>query len=195
MDIFKILSIALGAVLTNNFVFAQLLGVCPFVGASRKVETAAGMGMSVTLVMGAASAVTWLVNEYVLVKFDLLYLRTVVFVLIIAALVQLLEMLLQKWMPELHRALDIYLPLITANCAVLGVTVLNVAQSYSLLESVFHGVTGGLGFLLAIVLLAAIRERLAFSDAPETWKGLPLALVSAGLMVLAFMGFSGLRIW
>ena len=195
MDIFKLLSIALGAILANNFIFAQFLGICPFMGVSKKVDTAAGMGVAVTFVMGLASAITWLVNEHVLVKYDLIYMRTVVFILVIASLVQLIEMFLQKTVPTLYTALGIYLPLITTNCAVLGVALLNVQNGYSFIESVTYGVTGGLGFLLAIVLFASIRERLIFADYPKSWEGFPIALVSAGLMALAFMGFSGLKIW
>ena len=195
MDIFKLLSIALGAILANNFIFAQFLGICPFMGVSKKVDTAAGMGVAVTFVMGLASAITWLVNEHVLVKYDLIYMRTVVFILVIASLVQLIEMFLQKTVPTLYTALGIYLPLITTNCAVLGVALLNVQNGYSFIESVTYGVTGGLGFLLAIVLFASVRERLIFADYPKSWEGFPIALVSAGLMALAFMGFSGLKIW
>lgn len=195
MDIFKLLSIALGAVLANNFVFSRFLGISPFVGTSKNVDTAVGMGAAVTFIMGVASAVTWLVNEYILVKYDLLYLQTVSFLLVIAALVQLVEMVLRKAMPDLYTALGIYLPLITGNCAVLGVTLLNVRSNYNFIESVTCGVSAGLGFLLAIVLFAAVRERLVLADCPESWEDVPIALVTAGLMALAFMGFSGLRIW
>ena len=195
MDIFKLLSIALGAILANNFIFAQFLGCCPFLGVSKKVDTAVGMGVAVTFVMGLASAMTWLVNEYILVKFDLLYMQTVVFILVIASLVQFIEMFLQKAMPSLYTALGIYLPLITTNCAVLGVALLNIQSKYTFIESVTYGITGGLGFLLAIVLFASIRERLVFADYPKSWEGFPIALVTAGLMALAFMGFSGLKVW
>ena len=195
MDIFKLLSIALGAILANNFIFAQFLGICPFMGVSKKVDTAVGMGIAVTFVMGLASAITWLVNEYILVKFDLMYMQTVAFILVIASLVQFIEMFLQKAMPALYTALGIYLPLITTNCAVLGVALLNIQSKYTFIESVTYGITGGLGFLLAIVLFASIRERLEFADYPKSWEGFPIALVTAGLMALAFMGFSGLKVW
>ena len=194
MDIFKLLSIALGAILANNFIFAQFLGICPFMGVSKKVDTAVGMGIAVTFVMGLASAITWLVNEYILVKFDLMYMQTVAFILVIASLVQFIEMFLQKAMPALYTALGIYLPLITTNCAVLGVALLNIQSKYTFIESVTYGITGGLGFLLAIVLFASIRERLVFADYPKSWEGFPIALVTAGLMALAFMGFSGLKV-
>ena len=195
MDIFKLLSIALGAILANNFIFAQFLGICSFMGVSKKVDTAVGMGIAVTFVMGLASAITWLVNEYILVKFDLMYMQTVAFILVIASLVQFIEMFLQKAMPALYTALGIYLPLITTNCAVLGVALLNIQSKYTFIESVTYGITGGLGFLLAIVLFASIRERLVFADYPKSWEGFPIALVTAGLMALAFMGFSGLKVW
>jgi len=195
MDIFKLLSIALGAILANNFIFSQFLGICPFMGVSKKVDTAVGMGVAVTFVMGLASAITWLVNEYILVKFDLMYMQTVAFILVIASLVQFIEMFLQKAMPSLYTALGIYLPLITTNCAVLGVALLNIQSKYTFIESVTYGITGGLGFLLAIVLFASIRERLVFADYPKSWEGFPIALVTAGLMALAFMGFSGLKVW
>ena len=195
MDIFKLLSIALGAILANNFIFAQFLGICPFMGVSKKVDTAVGMGIAVTFVMGLASSITWLVNEYILVKIDLMYMQTVAFILVIASLVQFIEMFLQKAMPALYTALGIYLPLITTNCAVLGVALLNIQSKYTFIESVTYGITGGLGFLLAIVLFASIRERLVFADYPKSWEGFPIALVTAGLMALAFMGFSGLKVW
>ena len=195
MDIFKLLSIALGAILANNFIFSQFLGICPFMGVSKKVDTAVGMGVAVTFVMGLASAITWLVNEFILVKFDLMYMQTVAFILVIASLVQFIEMFLQKAMPSLYTALGIYLPLITTNCAVLGVALLNIQSKYTFIESVTYGITGGLGFLLAIVLFASIRERLVFAEYPKSWDGFPIALVTAGLMALAFMGFSGLKVW
>ena len=191
----NILSIALGAILVNNFIFSQFLGCCPFLGVSKKLDTAMGMGLAVTFVMGLASAVCYAVNEFILVKFDLQYMQTVAFILVIAALVQFIEMFLQKSMPALYTALGIYLPLITTNCAVLGVVLLNVQNKYNFIESVVYGITGGLGFLLAIVLFASIRERLVFADYPKCWDGFPIALITAGLMALAFMGFSGLKVW
>ena len=194
-QIFELLAITLGAILANNFIFSQFLGICPFLGVSKKVDTAVGMGVAVTFVMGLASAITWLVNTFILIPFDLGYMQTVAFILVIASLVQFIEMFLQKSMPSLYTALGVYLPLITTNCAVLGVALLNMQNNYNFIESVVYGITGGLGFLLAIVLFASIRERLVFADYPKNWEGFPIALVTAGLMALAFMGFSGLKIW
>ena len=195
MEIFKLLSITLGAILTNNFIFSQFLGCCPFLGVSKKVDTAVGMGVAVTFVMGLASAVCFVVNKFILIPLDLAYMQTVAFILVIASLVQFIEMFLQKAMPSLYTALGVYLPLITTNCAVLGVVLLNVQNGYNFIESVIYGITGGLGFLLAIVLFASIRERLVFADYPKCWDGFPIALITAGLMALAFMGFSGLKVW
>lgn len=195
MEIFKLLSITLGAILANNFIFSQFLGCCPFLGVSKKVDTAVGMGVAVTFVMGLASAVCFMVNKYILIPLDLAYMQTVAFILVIASLVQFIEMFLQKAMPALYTALGVYLPLITTNCAVLGVVLLNVQNGYNFIESVVYGITGGLGFLLAIVLFASIRERLVFADYPKCWDGFPIALITAGLMALAFMGFSGLKVW
>ena len=193
-QITNLLAITLGAVLANNFIFSQFLGICPFLGVSKKVDTAVGMGVAVTFVMGLASAITWLVN-LLLVQLGLEYMQTVAFILVIASLVQFIEMFLQKAMPTLYTALGVYLPLITTNCAVLGVALLNIQNNYNFIESVVYGITGGLGFLLAIVLFASIRERLVFADYPKCWDGFPIALITAGLMALAFMGFSGLKIW
>ncbi len=195
MEIFKLLSITLGAILANSFIFSQFLGCCPFLGVSKKVDTAVGMGVAVTFVMGLASAVCFVVNKYILIPLDLAYMQTVAFILVIASLVQFIEMFLQKAMPALYTALGVYLPLITTNCAVLGVVLLNVQNGYNFIESVVYGITGGLGFLLAIVLFASIRERLVFADYPKCWDGFPIALITAGLMALAFMGFSGLKVW
>ena len=194
-QIYELLAITLGAILANNFIFSQFLGICPFLGVSKKVDTAVGMGIAVTFVMGLASAITWLVNTVILIPFDLGYMQTVAFILVIAALVQFIEMFLQKSMPSLYTALGVYLPLITTNCAVLGVALLNIQNNYNFISSVVYGITGGLGFLLAIVLFASIRERLVFADYPKSFEGFPIALVTAGLMALAFMGFSGLKIW
>ena len=194
-EIYTLLSITLGAILSNNFIFSQFLGICPFLGVSKKVDTASGMGIAVTLVMGLASAITWLVNKFILVPLDLSYMQTVAFILVIASLVQFIEMFLQKAMPTLYTALGVYLPLITTNCAVLGVALLNIQNNYNFIESVVYGITGGLGFLLAIVLFASIRERLVFAEYPKAFEGFPIALITAGLMALAFMGFSGLKIW
>ncbi len=190
----ELLVITLGAILANNFIFSQFLGICPFLGVSKKVDTAVGMGIAVTFVMGLASAITYVVNKFILVRFGLMYMQTVAFILVIASLVQFIEMFLQKSMPSLYTALGVYLPLITTNCAVLGVALLNIQSGYGFISSVVYGVTGGIGFLLAIVLFASIRERLVFADYPKSFEGFPIALVTAGLMALAFMGFSGLSI-
>ena len=194
-QISNLLAITLGAILANNFIFSQFLGICPFLGVSKKVDTAVGMGIAVTFVMGLASAITWAVNNFILVPLDLMYMQTVAFILVIASLVQFIEMFLQKSMPSLYTALGVYLPLITTNCAVLGVALLNIQESYNFIESVVYGITGGIGFLVAIVLFASIRERLVFAEYPKSFDGFPIALVTAGLMALAFMGFSGLKIW
>ena len=194
-QIYELLAITLGAILSNNFIFSQFLGICPFMGVSKKVATAAGMGVAVIFVMGLASAVCYIINHFILVPLKLEYMQTVAFILVIASLVQFIEMFLQKSVPSLYTALGVYLPLITTNCAVLGVVLLNVQNNYNFLSSVVYGVTGGAGFLLAIVLFASIREKLVFADYPKCWDGFPIALVSAGLMALAFMGFTGLKIW
>ena len=194
-QIFELLAITLGAILANNFIFSQFLGICPFLGVSKKVDTAVGMGLAVTFVMGLASAVCFAVNNLVLVPLGLGYMQTVAFILVIASLVQFIEMFLQKSMPSLYTALGVYLPLITTNCAVLGVVLLNVQNNYNFISSVVYGITGGIGFLVAIVLFASIRERLIFAEYPKSFEGFPIALVTAGLMALAFMGFSGLKIW
>ena len=194
MDITRLLAISLGAIPTNNFIFAQFLGCCPFLGVSKKSDTAVGMGLAVTFVMGLASAFCYGVN-FLLVKLDLQYMQTVAFILVIAGLVQFIEMFLKKSIPTLYTALGIYLPLITTNCAVLGVALLNVQNGYNFIESVVYGITGGLGFLLAIYLFSTIRERVQFADYPKSFEGFPIALITAGLMALAFMGFSGLQVW
>ena len=191
----SILSISLGAILINNFIFSQFLGCCPFLGCSSKVDTAVGMGLAVTFVMGLASAICWVVDEYVLMPLGLAFLQTLTFILVIAALVQFVEMFLKKSIPSLYSALGIYLPLITTNCAVLGVVLLNVQNKYNFLESVVYGITGGLGFLLAIVLFASVRERVEFAEYPKSFEGFPICLVTASLLALAFMGFSGMKIF
>lgn len=192
----SILSISLSAILINNFIMSQFLGCCPFFGVSKKIDTASGMGMAVTFVMGLASAVTWLINTFVLVPLGLEYMQTVAFILVIATLVQFVEMFLMKSMPSLYQALGIFLPLITTNCAVLGVALQNVQKDYTFLESIVYGITGGLGFTLAIVLFASIRERLdASANCPKCFEGFPIALISASLMAMAFLGFSGMKIW
>ena len=194
MDITKLLAIALGAILVNNFILVQFLGICPFMGVSKKMDTAVGMGFAVIFVMGLASALCYPVN-LLLEKLQLEYMQTVAFILVIAALVQFVEMFLKKSIPTLYEALGVYLPLITTNCAVLGVVLLNVQEHYTFIESVVYGVTGGVGFLLAIVLFASIRERLTFAEPPKSFEGFPIALITAGLMALSFMGFSGLQVW
>ncbi len=191
----SILAISLGAILTNNFIFSQFLGICPFLGCSSKVDTATGMGLAVVFVMGLASAICWVIDTYILIPLGLAFLETLAFILVIASLVQFVEMFLKKSVPSLYEALGIYLPLITTNCAVLGVVLLNVQNNYNFIESLVYGVTGGLGFMLAIVLFASVRERIAFSDYPECFEGFPICLVSAGLVALAFMGFSGMKIF
>ena len=190
----SLLSISLGAILINNFIFSQFLGCCPFLGVSQKVDTAVGMGLAVTFVMGLAAALCYVVTM-VLNALGLEFMQTLAYILIIASLVQLVEMFLKKTIPSLYSALGIYLPLITTNCAVLGVVLLNTQNGYNFIESVVYGITGGLGFLLAIVLFASVRERLQFADYPESFEGFPIALVSAGLLALAFMGFSGMKIF
>ena len=186
--LFNIISISLGAILINNFIFSQFLGCCPFLGCSNKTDTAFGMGVAVIFVMGMASAICWLIDTYILVPLGLAFLETLAFILIIAALVQLVEMFLKKSVPALYSALGIY-------CAVLGVVLLNVQNHYNFIESVVYGITGGIGFLLAIVLFASVRERVEFSDYPECFEGFPICLVSAALVALAFMGFSGMKVF
>ncbi len=190
----EIITILISALLTENFVMVKFYGICPFLGVSKKIETAAGMGLAVTFVMAVASAFTWVVNEVFLKPFDLVYLQTIVFILIIASLVQFVEMVLKKTMPSLYNALGIYLPLITTNCAVLGVTLLNVQNEYNFLLSVLYGTFAALGFTLAIILMAGIREALDENNVPKSFRGFPIALITAGLMAIAFMGFSGFSI-
>ena len=194
MSITTLLAISLGAILTNNFIFSQFLGICPFLGVSKKIDTAVGMGAAVTFVMGLASAFCYLVN-LILVPLHLEFMQTVAFILVIAGLVQFVEMFLKKNIPTLYTALGVYLPLITTNCAVLGVVLQNAQNSYNFGESLTYGITGGVGFLLAIVLFASVRERMEFSKWPKAFDGFPIALVAASLISLAFMGFSGLKVW
>ena len=192
----SLVAIFLAAILTENYILNKFLGICPFLGVSKKLDTAVGMSCAVTVVMVISTAVTWPLYTYLLVPNGLGYLQTIVFILVIAALVQLLETALRKYMPPLYNALGIYLPLITTNCAVLGVVLLNVQNSYDFIESVVYGVTGGLGFLLAIFLFASVRERLdATMECPKSFEGFPIALVTAGLLALSFMGFSGLSVF
>ena len=191
----NILAISLGAILTNNFIFSQFLGICPFLGCSSKVDTATGMGLAVVFVMGLASAICWVIDTYILIPLGLAFLETLAFILVIASLVQFVEMFLKKSVPSLYSALGIYLPLITTNCAVLGVVLLNVQNHYNFIESVVYGITGGLGCMLAIVLFASVRERIEFAEYPECFEGFSICLISAGLVALAFMGFSGMKIF
>ena len=198
-NVISLIQISIAAVLIQNFVLARFLGLCPFFGVSKKLSSAAGMGMAVVFVMTVASMFTWIINRFVLIEYDLTYLRTIVFILVIASLVQLLEMALQKFSPSLYEALGIYLPLITTNCAILGVALLNTGinqftgETYTFIESIVSGVASGVGFTLALVLMAGIRERLELANVPKVLEGLPIAFVTAGLMALAFLGFSGLN--
>ena len=185
-------AIVIGAVFVNNVVLAQFLGICPFLGVSSKVETSLGMGAAVTFVMGIASVVAWLLQTYLLVPFGIEYMQTIVFILVIAALVQMVEIILKKVSPALYQALGIFLPLITTNCAVLGVAILMIQKEFSLLQGVVYSVSSALGFALALVLFAGIRERLDFEEVPAAFRGVPIALVTAGILAMAFMGFSGL---
>ena len=184
--------IAIGSALVNNVVLSQFLGLCPFLGVSKKVETAAGMGAAVLFVITIASAVTNLIYNFLLVPTDLTYLNTIVFILVIAALVQFVEMVLKKSMPALYESLGVFLPLITTNCAVLGTALTNVQNDYSFIASVVNGIGISLGFLIAIVILAGIREKMEYNNIPESFKGMPITLLTAGLMAIAFFGFSGL---
>ncbi|MBQ7265060.1 MAG: electron transport complex subunit RsxA [Firmicutes bacterium] len=182
----------LAAVFVNNFIFSKFLGICPFLGVSKKVETAAGMGIAVIFVMTLASAATWLVHKFVLVSLGIEYMYNIAFILIIASLVQFVEMFIKKSSPSLYQALGVYLPLITTNCAVLGVTVTNMENGYGFLQSLVNGIGAAVGFALAIVLFAGVRERIASSPIPKPFQGFPIALITAGLMSIAFLGFSGM---
>lgn len=188
----ELLLIAVGSAFVNNVVLSQFLGICPFLGVSKNVKTAGGMGGAVIFVITIASFVTGLIYKFILVPTGFEYLQTIVFILVIAALVQFVEMFLKKVMPPLYNALGVYLPLITTNCAVLGVALTNVTKSYSILEGVVNGFATAAGFLVAIVLMAGIREKIEYNDIPEAFRGTPIVLVTAGLMAIAFFGFSGL---
>ena len=189
----EILGILIAALLSQNFILVKFYGICPFMGVSKKIDTALGMGMAVTFVMALASFACYWANV-LLVALNLQYMQTVAFILVIASIVQVVEMFLKKMVPALYKALGVFLPLITTNCAVLGVVLVNVQENYNLLISTVNGAAGGLGFTLAIVLFASVRERVNKADCPECFKGFPIALISAGLLALAFMGFSGLSI-
>lgn len=188
----ELLLILVSAVFVNNFVLARFLGICPFLGVSKKVETALGMGMAVTFVMTIAAVVTWFIQYFVLIPFGIEYLQTIAFILVIASLVQLVEMVVQKASPVLYQSLGIFLPLITTNCAVLGLAVLNIQKGYSFLESVVFALGAAVGFTLAMVLFAGLRERTDLCPVPKSFRGTGIALVTAGLLSLAFMGFAGL---
>ncbi|MBT9155670.1 MAG: Electron transport complex subunit RsxA [Firmicutes bacterium] len=188
----QIAVIFFSAILINNFVLIRFLGICPFLGISQKIETAVGMSLAVIFVMTVASLATWTVQTYLLLPYDLVYLRTIVFILVIAGLVQFVEMVIQKSSPTLYQALGVYLPLITTNCAVLGVTILNLNEGYNLIEALAHGFAAAVGFGLAIVVFAGIRERLELAEVPEALQGFPIALIIAGLLSISFFGFQGL---
>jgi electron transport complex protein RnfA len=183
-------AIVIGAIFVNNVVLSQFLGICPFLGVSSKVETSLGMGMAVTFVMALSSIVTWTLQNYILVPFDIVYMQTIVFILVIAALVQMVEIVLKKVSPSLYQALGIFLPLITTNCAVLGVAIIAVQKDFDLLTTVVYSVSIAIGFAIALVLFAGIRERLETEDVPAGMRGVPIALITAGLLAMAFMGFA-----
>lgn len=196
MSFTEIVSLSLAAILVENFIFVKFLGICPFIGVSKKTDTALGMGIAVIFVMTVASAATYLVNQFILVPLELMYMQTVAFILIIAALVQFVELFLMKMIPSLYQALGIYLPLITTNCAVLGVALLNVSNGYNFIGSLLNGFMSGAGFTLAIILFASVRERLAVTaECPKPFEGFPFALITASLLSIAFMGFQGLSIF
>lgn len=189
----ELLMIMMSVILVDNFVLSKFLGICPFLGVSKKLDSAVGMGAAVTFVMVLATAVTWPIQILVLDKYGIGYLQTIVFILVIASLVQLLEMTLKKYMPPLYKSLGVYLPLITTNCAVLGVTILNIDEGYNFVQSIFCSIGAGIGFLLAMVLFAGLRGRLEYNDrVPECFKGIPITLVTASILSLTFMGFSGM---
>lgn len=188
----NILAITIGAVFVNNVVLSQFLGLCPFLGVSKKIETAFGMGCAVIFVLTSSSFVTSIVYHYILIKFDVTFLSTIVFILIIAGFVQFVEMFLRKKIPTLYRGLGVFLPLITTNCAVLGVAFINVNNSYTVIESVINGFFTSLGFLVTILIFAGIREKIEYNNIPSVWKGTPISLIIAGLMAMVFYGFSGL---
>ena len=189
----ELVLLSLSTILVNNFVLVKFLVICPFLGVSKKVETAVGMSLAVTFVMTVASACTYLVQEFLLRRLGIEYMQTVAFILVIAVLVQFVEMVIQKFSPSLYNALGIYLPLITTNCAVLGAALLNVQEKYDFIHSVVFGFSGGLSFMLGIVLFAGVRERLETADIPKALQGFPIALITAGLIAMAFLGFQGLK--
>ena len=188
----SLLTIIIATVLVNNFVLSYFLGICPFLGVSGRIESAFGMGMAVTFVMTLATAISWLIYNLILVKFGLSFLEYVIFILVIASLVQIVEMFIKKFSPSLYQSLGIYLPLITTNCAILGITLFMTARNYNFIESVVFGASGGLGFSLVLLVMAGIREEMAYADIPKVFRGAPITLITAGLLALIFMGFSGL---
>ena len=190
----NILMLMLSAILIENFIFSKFLGICPFLGVSEKPATAAGMGCAVVFVITIASAVTWGIYYGILVPFHLEYLKTIAFILVIAALVQIIELFLRKFIPALYGALGIYLPLITTNCAVLGTALLNIENGYGFIESVLYGFFAAVGFTMAIVIFAGVRSRMRYADCPKAFRGVPIALVAAGLIAMAFSGFNGVTI-
>jgi electron transport complex protein RnfA len=195
MTLQGVVALSLGAILVENFVLVRFLGVCPFLGVSKKMDTSLGMGMSVIFVMTISAAVTWPIERLLLIPLNLTYMRTVVFILVIAALVQLVEMVMKRMIPALYTALGVYLPLITTNCAILGIAILNSDNGSGYLESVLFAFFAAVGFLLAITLFASVRERLEHSETPAAFEGFPIALVTAALISMAFMGFSGLNVF
>lgn len=188
------ISIIITAIFVDNIVFSQFLGICPFIGVSKRISSATGMGAAVTFVIALATVATWLLQEYLLVPLELQYMQTIVFILVIAFLVQMLEIIMKKVMPSLYQALGVFLPLITTNCAVLGVAITVVQRQYSLLESITYSISTAIGFALALVIFAGIREQLELTNVPKAMHGVPIALISAGLLAMAFMGFSGIKI-
>ncbi len=188
------LAIIFNAILVNNIVFSQFLGICPFIGVSRKIDSAAGMGMAVTFVMAVATAVTWLLQHYVLVPLGLVYIQTIAFILVIAVLVQMLEIIMKKSAPGLYAALGVFLPLITTNCAVLGVAIIVANKDFGFIYSIVYAIATALGFTLALLLFAGIRSQLELADVPRPMRGVPVALLTAGILAMAFMGFSGIKI-
>ena len=193
MELFEsLIVILLGSVLVNNYVLAQFMGICPFLGVSKKLDQATGMGVAVTAVMLLATAVTWPIQYFVLDKFGLGYMQTIVFILVIAALVQFIETALKKFIPSLHKSLGVYLPLITTNCAVLGVTIENIGENFTFVESLVNSLGCGLGFLLAMVLFSGVRSKIDDSEIPESFKGLPATLIAASFVSMAFLGFAGI---
>lgn len=189
----ELLAIAIGSALINNVVLSQFLGICPFLGVSKKIKTAAGMGTAVVFVITLSSAVTGAIYHFLLVPANITYLQTIVFILVIAALVQFVEMFLKKKMKGLYQALGVYLPLITTNCAVLGVALTNVQKDYGILEGIVNGFAVAFGFLVSIVIMAGLRESMEYNDVPKSFRGMPIVLITAGLMAIAFFGFSGLK--